>query len=199
MLEWVPVTGIHLLQRPATRRRGRGNTLREASIRPARLDDADALHRHCYPDQALEDVQDYLAWCLRQAEKGWIVRLVAEVDRQVVGNAQLTVWGLEGEIGSLVVAEGYRRRGLATRLLAELITEAGQRNLAALEIRARECQPAILAFYERLGFCRVEQPERLSVHDPKAVQYGGAESKNGLSHPARPGPIVQCRMLLQGR
>jgi ribosomal-protein-alanine N-acetyltransferase len=168
----------------------------EASIRPARLDDADALHRHCYPDQALEDVQDYLAWCLRQAEKGRIVRLVAEVDRQVVGNAQLTVWGLEGEIGSLVVAEGYRRRGLARRLLAELIAQAEQRNLVTLEIRVCQRQPAILAFYERLGFCRVEQPGEFSEHNPLTVRYGDAELRNGLSHPARPGPMIQCRMLL---
>jgi ribosomal-protein-alanine N-acetyltransferase len=171
----------------------------EVSIRPAQLDDADALHRHCYPAQVLEDVRDYLAWCLRQADKGRIVRLVAEVDGQAVGNAQLTVWGSEGEIGSLVVAEGYRRRGLAKRLLAELIAEARQRDLAALEIRVCECQPAILAFYERLGFCRMEQPGEFFKHNPQAAQYGDADTKNGLSHPARPGPVVQCQMLLRGR
>jgi ribosomal-protein-alanine N-acetyltransferase len=168
----------------------------EASIRPARLEDADALHRHCHPDQTLEDVEDYLAWCLRQADRGRIVRLVAEVDGQVVGNAQLTVWGLEGEIGSLVVAEGYRRRGLARRLLAGLIIEAEQRDLAVLEIRVCTCQPAILAFYERLGFHRVEQPGEFSEHNPQAVRHGDADTKNGLSHPVRPGPIVQCRMPL---
>lgn len=165
----------------------------EASIRPVRLDDADALQRHCYPDQALADVREYLAWCLRQADKGRILRLVAEVDGQAVGNAQLTVWGLEGEIGSLVVAEGYRRRGLARRLLCQLINEARQRNLAALEIGVCECQPAILAFYERLGFCRVEQAGELPEPEPRAAPYWVADTKNGLSHP---GPVVQCRMLL---
>lgn len=168
----------------------------EAIIRAARLDDAGALQRHCYPDHALEDVQDYLAWCLRQAEKGRIVRLVAQVGGEAVGNAQLTVWGQEGEIGSLVVGQSYRRRGLATQLLTELIAEAARRELAALEISVCECQPAILAFYERLGFQRVVQPGESSRRRSRSMGAGGRDQKNGLSHPARPGPVVQCRMLL---
>ena len=182
----------------------------EAIIRPARLDDAGALQRHCYPDQALEDVQDYLAWCLRQAEKGRIVRLVAEVGGQAVGNAQLTVWGQEGEIGSLVVGQDFRRHGLATRLLAGLIAEAKRRELVGLEIGVCGCQPAILAFYEGLGFHRVERPEKVPVGESiiqkqgetadgsitqsfERYPAGGGDTKNGLSHP---GPVVQCRMLL---
>lgn len=153
----------------------------EGIIRPARMDDAEALHRHCYPDNDLEDVCDYLAWCLRRAQKGRVVRLVAEVDGQAVGNAQLTVWGQEGELGSLVVAREYQRRGLARQLLTDLIVEAKQRGLAALEISVCGGQPAILAFYQSLGFGLVEQVE---------------DKKSGLSHPVRPGPVVQLRMLL---
>jgi len=37
----------------------------DAIIRPARLDDAKALHRHCYPEYSSDDVREYLAWCLR--------------------------------------------------------------------------------------------------------------------------------------
>jgi ribosomal protein S18 acetylase RimI-like enzyme len=171
----------------------------EAIIRPARLEDAGALRRHCYPDHGLEDVQDYLAWCLRQAEKGRILRLVAEVAGQVVGNAQLTVWGREGEIGSLVVAEEYRRQGLASQLLTQLVAEARKRDLVALEIRVCACQPAILAFYERVGFQRVAQPVAPGQDGPDAVSTRDGEIKSGLSHPVRPGPVVRCRMLLQGR
>jgi ribosomal protein S18 acetylase RimI-like enzyme len=168
----------------------------EAIIRPARLEDAGALQRHCYPDHAREDVQDYLAWCLRQAEKGRIVRLVAQVDEQAVANAQLTIWSREGEIGSLVVGQDYQRRGLATRLLTELIAEAARRELVALEISVCECQPAILAFYERLGFQQVVQPGESSGNSSRAMQAGSGDNKKGLSHPARPGPVLQCRMLL---
>ena len=150
--------------------------LHDVLIRPVRLEDAEALYRHCYPEACLEDVRDYLTWCLRQAEKGRILRLVAELDGQVVGNAQLTVWGPMGEGGSLVVAEAHRRHGVARKLLAALIAEARRRGLVALELSASEEQPAILAFYQRMGFRRIE------------------DQKMRLSHPALPETTVQLRM-----
>lgn len=153
----------------------------QATIRPARLEDAEALQRCCYADAALEDVRDYLAWCLRQGEKGRIVRLVAEVDGQVVANAQLTVWGNRGEIGSLVVARAFRRRGLARQLVTALIAQGRRQGLAGLEISARRDQAHVLEFYRQMGF--------------EAV---GAQ-KNGLSHPACSEPIVHLWMRLPGR
>jgi ribosomal protein S18 acetylase RimI-like enzyme len=167
-------------------RQEQGQPLRDAIIRPARLDDAEALRNHCYSSFRFDDVRDYLAWCLRQADKGWIVRLVAEVGGQAVGNAQLTQWGQSGEIGSLVVAPDYRRRGLARRLLAALIDEADRRGLEALEISASEGQPFIVALYQRLGFERVEETEELRTLD--------ADKKSGLFHPARPDHTVRLRM-----
>lgn len=152
----------------------------ESIIRAARLDDAEALHRHCYPEHTAGDVRDYLAWCLRQAEKGRIVRLVAEIEGQAVGNAQLTIRGQEGEVGSLVVARDFRRRGLARRLLTELIAEAKQRKLATLEIGADQRQPGILAFYQRMGFRRI----------PPITDPGKKEE------PSYPEPVVLLRMLL---
>ena len=153
----------------------------QAIIRPARLEDAEALQRGCYSGTALEDVRDYLAWCLRQGEKGRIVRLVAEVDGRAVANAQLTVWGERGEIGSLVVAQAFRRRGLARQLVTALIAQGRRRGLANLEISVRQSQPHILEFYRQMGFETVEA------------------QKNGLSHPACSEPIVQLWMRLPGR
>jgi GNAT superfamily N-acetyltransferase len=164
---------------------GQGDSRLEAIIRPARLDDAEALHRNCYPECSRDDVHDYLGWCMRQAGKGWIVRLVAEVDGQAVGNAQLTVWRQCGEIGSLVVSPDCRRRGLARRLVTALMEEADRRGLEALEIAAYTCQPAIVAFYERLGFERVE-----ATDGPQALELG---KKNGLFHPASPDLTVLRR------
>jgi GNAT superfamily N-acetyltransferase len=157
----------------------------EAIIRPARLDDAEALHRNCHPEHSLDDVRDYLGWCVRQAGRGWIVRLVAEVDDQAVGNAQLTVWKRGGEIGSLVVAPGYRRRGLARRLVTALMEEAERRGLESLEIAASARQPEIVAFYEELGFERLAHPR-----EPLGLDAG---KKNGLFHPASPDLTVLLR------
>jgi ribosomal-protein-alanine N-acetyltransferase len=150
----------------------------EYSIRPARLTDAEALQQHCYPEAVLEDVRDYLAWCLRQGEKGRIVRLVAEVNGQAVGNAQLTVWGQIGEIGSLIVGPAFRRQGIAQQLLIDLIDRAQNRGLVALDLEVSENQAAILAFYRRLGF------EELT------------DAKKGLFHSASSESVVQLRKLL---
>jgi ribosomal protein S18 acetylase RimI-like enzyme len=158
--------------------------LTEPIIRPARLDDAEALHRHCYPEYPFEDVRDYLAWCLQRSERGQILRLVAEVEGQVVGNVQLTVWGQDGEVGSLVVSEGFRQRGLARRLVTAAMDEAKQRGLVSLEISAHDGEAAIVAFYERLGFHRVRTRP---VPQP---------TKSGLSHPASSRSVVLLRMRL---
>jgi ribosomal protein S18 acetylase RimI-like enzyme len=150
----------------------------EYSIRSARLTDAEALHQYCYPEATLQDIRDYLAWCLRQGEKGRIIRLVAEVDGQAVGNAQLTVWGQTGEVGSLIIGRDFRRQGLARRLLTDLIDQAQSLGLAALDLEVSENQPAILAFYQRLGFCEL------------------LDTKKRLSHSASSEPVIHLRKLL---
>jgi ribosomal protein S18 acetylase RimI-like enzyme len=147
-------------------------------IRPACLDDARSLHCHCYPEANYDDVHDYLAWCLSKAQSDRICRLVAEADGLVVGNIQLTVWGQRGEIGSLVVSRGYRRRGVARRMILTLIDEAQRRSLSVLQIGVSQRQAAILAFYQRMGF--------------KMTQGEKAE----LSHPTSPEPVILLRMYL---
>ncbi len=147
-------------------------------IRPACLDDAEALQKHCYTDASLDKVRTYLAWCLRQREKGRIVRLVAKVNGQAVGNVQLTVWGSTGEIGSLIVGQAYRRQGLARRMLSSLIDRAQELGLDALELDVSTNEPDLQAFYRRLGF----EPSR--------------DKKKGLSHSASSDLFVRLRMLL---
>ena len=71
------------------------------SLRPARQTDAFDLHRNCFPEQTLDEVRDYLRWCLAQHARGRIVRLVAEADGQVIANGQLALLHDRGEIGKL--------------------------------------------------------------------------------------------------
>jgi ribosomal protein S18 acetylase RimI-like enzyme len=145
-------------------------------IRQAYIEDAQSLHQHCYPQASLEEVAGYLAWCLRQAEKGWIARFVAEIDGQAVGNVQLTEWGTTGEIGSLVVASHYRRRGIGRLLLDHTIAEAWRRQLSRVEIYVRADQRGLQNLYQELGFRLVE------------------ETKKRLSRPPSTEPVVLLRM-----
>jgi len=129
------------------------------AIRPAALTDAPALQRHCFSAQSLEEVTDYLRWCLRQMGRGRIFRLVAEIGGEAVANAQLTLRGPVAEIGSLVVAEAYRGRGIGTALIAALADIARQHGAQSLEIGVLARDERVLTLYTRLGFVPHHQVE----------------------------------------
>ncbi len=133
--------------------------MRDFLLRPVRLEDAEALWRHFAWQDTLDETRTYLAWCLRQTVKGRLVRLVAQADGQVVGQAQLALWPDRGEIGSLAVAQGYRRRGIASALVAALTEEARRRGVRRLEIGAQAAQPELIALYCRWGFAPCQEIE----------------------------------------
>jgi ribosomal protein S18 acetylase RimI-like enzyme len=116
------------------------------------MTDAFELFHNCFPEQTLDQVQSYLSWCLDHQARGRLVRLVAEIDGQTIANGQLTLLRDHCEIGSLVVAPAYRRRGIGTMLVRALIKHARQRNLRTVEVSASVETPWIRDWYERLGF-----------------------------------------------
>ena len=60
-----------------------------------------------------------------------------------------------GRLRHLYVAKTHRRQGVATRLVQELLARA----TAFRRVRLRTSSPEAAAFYERLGFARVEEPD----------------------------------------
>jgi ribosomal protein S18 acetylase RimI-like enzyme len=140
-------------------------------IRGVRIEGAEALWRNCFSQESLAETRGYLAWCLRQMDKGWLVRLVAEADGQAVANAQLTLWCDRAEIGSLVVAEAYRRQGIATALVAALTAEAQQRGVRRLEIGARAPERELIALYRRWGFVPDREIELPRISGDNRVFY----------------------------
>jgi ribosomal protein S18 acetylase RimI-like enzyme len=140
-------------------------------LRPARMEDAEALWRNCFSQNTLAETREYLAWCLRQMERGHLVRLVAEVDGQAAANAQLTLWRDLAEIGSLVVAEGYRRRGIAAALVDALAAEAQRRGARRLEIGARKSDQGLIDLYQRWGFVPHREAELPHLSGENRVVY----------------------------
>ena len=140
-------------------------------VRPVRIEDAESLWRNCFPQDTLAETYEYLSWCLRQIEKGWMVRLVAQVDDQAIANAQLTLWRDRAEIGSLIVAEEYRRQGSATALVTALMAEARQRGAQRLEIGAQASESGLIALYRRWGFVPDQEIELPHLSGDRRVIY----------------------------
>jgi ribosomal-protein-alanine N-acetyltransferase len=142
--------------------------LLSAVVRRLRASDAVDLRESCFPTQALDAVQAYTGWCLRQMEKGRLLRLVAEVNGHAVANGQLTLQGDRAEIGSLIVAPAHRRRGIGRQLLRALVAEAQRHGTRTLVLAAGVQEPWLRAWYEREGFAYagehlLPRGERVSV------------------------------------
>jgi ribosomal protein S18 acetylase RimI-like enzyme len=145
-------------------------------LRRAAATDAHSLHKTCLSDQSLAQVEDRLRWSLSEQKRGRQICLVAEADGQTVAIGQLVILRDKGEVGSLVVAPDYRRRGIGTALVQALIEHARQRRVHTLEITANVNAPWIRAWYERLGFAYEREhdfpDERVAVLAMELTQGG---------------------------
>ncbi len=81
--------------------------------------------------------------------------VVAELDGQVVGCAALSIfWGDLAEVRSLAVSNAYRGRGIGSRLVRHVLRDA--RALGIPRVFALTYE---VAFFERLGFQRIQRDE----------------------------------------
>lgn len=84
--------------------------------------------------------------------RDYCMYLVALVDGQPVGCAGLTNICNEGNIDNVVVSEGYRGQGVATRLLSELLVRGENCGIEAFTLEVRVSNAAAIHVYEKLGF-----------------------------------------------
>ena len=121
-------------------------------IRPIAPSDAQDLQRNCFPKESPEYVIDYIKRALRFVDRGQSVHLVAESSGHAVANAQLICWSKRAEIGSLVVAEPFRGRGIGTALIEALTNAASKLGAEQVEIGVDKGNEQVLELYRRLGF-----------------------------------------------
>jgi N-acetylglutamate synthase-like GNAT family acetyltransferase len=132
--------------------------VRRATIRGARLEDAEALAALIgqlgYPTSA-EAVARRIAR-LRASDADRLV--VAELDGEVVGLASLhESLSVEydqpaAKLSAIIVDERQRRRGIGEALVAELEAEARRRGCCLIFLTTAERRADAHAFYRRLGF-----------------------------------------------
>ena len=81
--------------------------------------------------------------------------LVAEENNKVVGYiGSQSVMG-EADMMNLAVAPEYRRKGIAEKLVMELVESLRQRQVSSLTLEVRASNAPAIALYEKLGFTQV--------------------------------------------
>ncbi len=78
--------------------------------------------------------------------------VVAEVDGEVAGCAGLTNICNEGNIDNVVVAERFRRRGVAKQMLTKLIEMGEAQGIEAFTLEVRVSNTNAICLYEQFGF-----------------------------------------------
>ena len=80
------------------------------------------------------------------------IYLVAEEDGEILGYCGL--WGVidEGQITNVAVAPGHRRRGVAEKMLRELMQQAAEADFTEFTLEVRVSNAPAIALYHKLGF-----------------------------------------------
>jgi ribosomal-protein-alanine N-acetyltransferase len=77
---------------------------------------------------------------------------VAELDGRLVGYAGMWVEGNQAHIAKVAVTEGYRRRGIGSALLQQLLDHARRLGLPQAYLEVRRGNLAAQHLYRRFGF-----------------------------------------------
>ena len=81
-------------------------------------------------------------------------------DGVIVGTATLAIlhkpMGLEGHLEDLVVDESFRKRGIGTALIEQIIKLARAQRLPSLHFTSRPSREAANLLYEKMGFVKRE-------------------------------------------
>jgi ribosomal protein S18 acetylase RimI-like enzyme len=135
------------------------------SIRLARLDDAPTLQKNCLPGNTIGEVEDFLRKDVEAMSKGDKVRLVEDVEGEVVGNLEIAfnrhpLWSHTAEINTVIVSSQFRRRNIATKLIDAVFKIAQDRCLEILKICVEGKNASAIRLYEKTGFKEYGRLER---------------------------------------
>lgn len=138
------------------------------------LDFINSLVREEAPINLTEEIRrreqvEFLARRLSSIETGEIIQLVAEESGKIVGNADVTrLSGRESHVGKLGIAvrSGYRRIGIATKMIKTLIHQAKKQGIKIILLAVYENNLPALKLYRKLGFKEVGRT-------PKGVYWKG--------------------------
>ena len=83
------------------------------------------------------------------------VFLAACEDGELIGYVGMSVVVDEGYIFNVAVNEAYRRRGVGSALIRELVTYGKKHGLCFITLEVRQSNAPAVALYDRFGFIKV--------------------------------------------
>jgi len=111
----------------------------------------------------------FLARRLAEIEKGSIIQFIAEIDGEIVGNADIARnVGRQSHVGTLgiIVKSAFRRIGIGAKLIEKLTDEAKKKGLKIINLQVNETNIPAITLYKKLGF-------RETGRTPKAISWKG--------------------------
>jgi ribosomal protein S18 acetylase RimI-like enzyme len=131
---------------------------KEVVIRKASSKDATSLHKNLFQGRMLSKVRDFLLKDLEMMDKGDMIRLVAEVNGEVVGNIQIyfkfdhPLFHHTAEMHTVRVFENYRRIGVATKMIESALMLSKQKNIEIMTVWVDGNNIPATHLYHRAGF-----------------------------------------------
>ena len=83
---------------------------------------------------------------------GVIYLVVQDEEGNIIGASGIRNIVGEGEITNVMIAPGYRQKGLANRMLNELILQGRNMGIADITLEVRQSNAPAIHLYEKLGF-----------------------------------------------
>ena len=108
------------------------------------------------PLSVIEAASFSMPWSAKEfadlLDRPYCLYLVAEVNGSVAGCCGMTKVCDEGNIDNVVVAEHFRGRGIAQKMLRELIEQGEAWGICDFTLEVRVSNAAAVHVYEKLGF-----------------------------------------------
>jgi ribosomal protein S18 acetylase RimI-like enzyme len=127
-------------------------------IRKASFKDATSLHKNLFLKRTSSKVRDFLLKDLEMMDKGDMIRLVAEVNGEVVGNIQIyfkfnhPLFHHTAEMHTVRVNKNYRRIGVASKLIESALILSKQKSVEIMIVWVDGNNIPATRLYHKAGF-----------------------------------------------
>jgi ribosomal-protein-alanine N-acetyltransferase len=124
-----------------------GDIIKVRSAKPYDMSTVLDIEKFCFPDPY---PMSLLSRLYINNPEGF---LVAEVDGKVVGYLIGTLrWGASGHVMAIGVYPEYRKRGVGTALMVQILDTLRMRGARSVRLEVRKSNDVAQLFYQKLGF-----------------------------------------------